>query len=368
MRGSLLALALTLLAVSAPAQDMGRKLSFRGRFSMRFAARPDAGGSPRRVLFDSGLSDEGAPAGIVLFHGVSPDPGVSFQVGRMQRGGSAAWDAELHRAADGRFWAKARLPAGSGQLFLRAVDDGVRTGGPVEIYGVELPEGDGETPEAMAVPPGVPARPPQPGAPRPFVHGRAEWNALPASEPYTPHEAVWRITLHHSDGRNTTTLAESLAEAKFIQDFHMNGRRWIDIAYHFLVDEAGNVIEGRPEDVQGAHTLSNNAGNIGICLLGKYHQAGDHRPTQAQLDAVAALARYLTLRYGIEPARFLKGHRDYKSTDCPGDNAYGNLPALRRRADGLPEELSTPIRGGRPPRQLPPLAEPPFVWDGRRFR
>jgi hypothetical protein len=361
VRAEALAL-LVLLCAPAAAQDMGRKVTFSSRPSLRFAAFTGGIGA-RSVLFESGPSDPAGPGDVIVFHGVSPDPGVTFQVGRSMRNGWIAWDAdEVRRFPDGRFWARARLPAGAGALLLRAVDDGISADHEVEIFSVEILEETGERNDAAPTVIVPPARPPQPGAPRPQVHGRARWNARAPSEPHTPHAGVWRITLHHSDGRNTRNLAESLAEARFIQDYHMNTRKWIDIAYHFLIDAEGNVVEGRPEGVQGAHTLDNNAGNIGICLLGKYHESGAARPTAAQLDAVAAVARYLTLRYGIDPGPMFKGHRDYKSTDCPGDHAYGSLPALRRRADGLPEPA--PPRRGAPFRPaLPAVAAPPLTWN-----
>lgn len=363
MRAELLAL-LLLSAGAASAQDMGRKVTFNSKHSLRFAAFTGASGL-RPVLFESGPSDPAGPGDVIVFHGVSPDPGVTFQVGRHLPNGWMAWDAhEVRRFPGGRFWARARLPAGNGPLLLRAVDDGVSADHDVEILGVELLEESGERDDAVPTVIVPPARPPQPDAPRPAVHGREQWGAKPPREAYTPHAGVWRVTLHHSDGRNTRTLSDSLAEARFIQDFHQNARKWIDIAYHFLIDEAGNVVEGRPEGVQGAHTLDNNAGNIGICLLGKYHAADGPRPTPAQLDAVAAVARYVTLRYGVDPGAAFKGHRDYKSTDCPGDHAYGKLAELRRRADGLPAASVRPPRRGAPIRPaLPPSATPPLAWD-----
>jgi hypothetical protein len=34
------------------------------------------------------------------------------------------------------------------------------------------------------------------------------------------------------------------------------------------------------------------------------------------------------------PLTTLKGHRDYRSTDCPGDFLYAKLEDLRREAQG----------------------------------
>lgn len=323
-----------------------------------------AQGAGPRVLFESGVSD--AIAGdydTVLIQGVVPDDRVAFQALRPDPNAptpSAAWETlQVHRFPDGRFWAKARLPKGSGPLMLRALDAGVAVGGTAEVYGVEVFVDAPAQPGAPAVPPRGPA---DPTATRPAVHGRAEWGAVPATQPYAPDPAPWRVTLHHSDGRYTRTLAESEAEARFIQDFHIHGRGWIDIAYHFLVDPAGNILEGRPEGVLGAHTLGNNEGNVGIVLLGTYHPPKNDRPTKAQLEAVSAIGRYLVARYGIDP-QSLRGHRDYKQTDCPGDIAYAKLDWLKLAFAGLPTPplLAKPRNAPRPP--LTMLVAP--SWDGR---
>ena len=94
------------------------------------------------------------------------------------------------------------------------------------------------------------------------------------------------------------------------------------------MDPVGNVIEARPLETLGAHTLNNNEGNVGIVLLGLYHAPRNDKPTAAQLASVGELGRFLVKRFGIDPDS-LKGHRNYKKTDCPGDLAYDRLAELR---------------------------------------
>ncbi|MFI5347889.1 MAG: N-acetylmuramoyl-L-alanine amidase [Elusimicrobiota bacterium] len=326
------ALAFVLLASAAAAHDEGRSVTFGAAVNARFTVT--AQGTGTRVVYESGVSDPLPDAwDTVLIQGVLPDPAVAFQAARPSLVAPEDWQPlEMHRFADGRFWARVRVPKAAGPLELRALDAGALISHDVEIYGVEVfasePAGTGGA--------AAPARGPQdPTATRPLVHGRAEWGAVTPAEPYSPDPLPWRVTLHHSDGKYTRTLAESEAEARFIQDFHIHGRGWNDIAYHFLVDQSGNILEGRPEGMLGAHTLGNNEGNVGIVLLGTFHPPVNNRPTKAQLDAVAALGRYLIARYGIDP-NSLKGHRDYKQTDCPGNLAYAKLDALRAAFAGLP--------------------------------
>jgi hypothetical protein len=318
-------------ATAAAAHDAGHSVTFSSVEHARFTVDAPAGPS---LVYESGPSD---PIPVtwdtVLVQGVLPDPAVIFLAARPATSVPETWKTlEMHRFPDGRFWAKARVSKAAGVLKLRAIDTGASSRHDVEIYGVEVFE---SVPDMAAVP-ATPARGPQdPDASRPSVLSRAQWGAVAPALPYSPDPLPWRVTLHHSDGKYTRTLAESKAEARFIQDFHIHGRGWNDIAYHFLVDPSGNILEGRPEGTLGAHTLSNNEGNVGIVLLGTYHPPVNNRPTQAQLDAVVALGRYLVARYGIDPKE-LKGHRDYKLTDCPGNLAYAKLDALRLAFAGLP--------------------------------
>lgn len=336
MRAELLA-ALLLFAPAARAGDAGAEMTFRASRSVTFQVQA---GSGTRVVYLSGLSD---PAPVdwdtVLIQGELPDAAVRFQAAHP--GAPMAWlDLQVKRFPDGRFWARGRLPKSRKSVALRALADGVAKDHEVSLFSVEVFVDAPETP--AATPPPAPG-PEDPAATPPAVHGRGEWGALPPTNPLEPDLHPWRVTLHHTDGRYTTDLAQSLREARFIQDFHQNGRKWSDIAYHYLVDPSGNIIEGRPLGTLGAHTLHNNDGNVGIVLLGNYHEPKYDRTTPAQLAAVAELGRFLVRRFGLDPES-LKGHRDYKLTDCPGDLAYPKLaelreafkpaPAKRRRAPG----------------------------------
>ena len=298
------------------------------------------------VLYDSGPSDPPTDAwDTVLVQGVLPDPSVRLLVARL--GGEPRWIGfQTERLEDGRFWGTAKFPRGTGGLRLRALAEGSRIGREISLYGVEVYSSDGAAAaeSAMAAPPVV-RGPMDPAAPAPLIHTRAEWNAPPPTDPYTPDPSPWRLTLHHTDGRYTDSLALSLAETRFIGKFHQNGRGWIDIGYHYLIDPLGNIIEGRPLETLGAHTGENNQGNVGIALLGSYHEPKNHIATPAQFAAVLALSRYLVKRFGIDPLS-IKGHRDYKATTvCPGDQAYPLLEGVRRAVKD-PPAVAAPIDSG----------------------
>lgn len=321
MRAEVL-LALLLAAPTLRAGDLGSEVTFGAQRGAQFRVH---GGVGPQIVYDSGPSDPLPEAwDTVLIQGEMPEPTVRFMASRP--GGPIGWvEFEVHRFPNGRFWAKGRFPRRAGGVRLRAIDEGSRADHEVTVYSAEAFAAGPDAPPA----PSLPSRGPMdPGATPPPVHPRSEWKALPPTNPLSPDPLPWRITLHHTDGRYTTSLAESLDETLFIQDFHQNGRKWSDIAYHFVVDPLGNIIEGRPLETLGAHTLSNNEGNVGVVLLGTYHAPKNDKPTAAQLAAVGELGRFLVRRFGIDPAS-LKGHRNYKQTDCPGDLAYARLDELR---------------------------------------
>lgn len=362
-------LALLLAAAPSAAHDAGESATFAGTPGARFRLEPGPGpdaGQPD-VVFRSGSSDEIVDRDgtsvlwdTVLIQGRLPDAQVAFEVRRIGDGGAPGeWTPlALSRSQGGRFWARASLPpAGRGRLQLRALAaPSGRDGGLVEVFGVEvflsepaearrfgaLP-GPSILPCAAADPLAEPLRPP--------VVWRRDWGATApdARDVPAPQALWWRITLHHSDGKYPATYEESLEEVRFIQRYHMDGRGWSDIGYHFLVDPLGNVFSGRawspspasPDvPVLGAHTSGNNEGNLGIVLLGNYHPPANDAPTSAQREAVLRLIRYLVAAYRIptglpaagvhDPTReWLMGHRDYKGTACPGNGLAAWLEGLR---------------------------------------
>jgi|CXWL01.1.fsa_nt_gi hypothetical protein len=283
------------------------------------------------VLYDSGPSDPLPDAwDTVVVQGAMADSSVRLLAARV--GDESNWvDFKIAHFPGGRFWGTARLPRASGSLRLQALAQGSPAGREISLYAVEVFSGaEAGGASASAAPP-VTRGPMDPAAPAPLIHGRAEWNAAPPTEPPTPDPLPWRLTVHHTDGRYTDSLAGSLAETRFIQNFHQKGRGWIDIGYHYLIDPLGNIMEGRPLETYGAHTGANNQGNVGIVLMGSYHEPKNHFVSPVQFASLVALSRYLVKRFGIDPLE-IKGHRDYNkmNTVCPGDQAHPLLDGLRR--------------------------------------
>ena len=102
----------------------------------------------------------------------------------------------------------------------------------------------------------------------------------------------YRITIHHTE----TGSSNPAAQLRSIQAYHIS-KGWCDIGYHFLVGADGRLYEGRPLEIRGVHTLSNNTGNVGIAFVGSFDGSP---PSDAMLDIVARLMGTLSRLYGIE--------------------------------------------------------------------
>lgn len=189
----------------------------------------------------------------------------------------------------------------------------------------------------------------QTDVPKPTIISRQEWGARPPNGSYSPMPYYDKLTIHHAAGWGARNLQEGILAVQSIQDFHIDGRGWTDIAYHFLIDRAGNIFQGRPETVIGAHVMNYNKGNIGVCILGCYHPpytaypCNDHL-TQESRDAAVHLFAWLADKFNYKD-RVLLGHRDYYDyphTSCPGNNIHKLLPEIR-------EEIYTFRQLGGPP-------------------
>ncbi len=157
------------------------------------------------------------------------------------------------------------------------------------------------------------------------IQPRTAWNAASAApRRLTGASGGWsRITIHHSAKYSKEIGSPSTGNVagaiKDIQTVHMRDEGYGDIGYHFLIDPAGRIWQGRLLDWQGAHAGgangANNVGNIGICVLGDF---GSERPDPRALSALEKLVDALCERHSITRSH-LYGHRQLRSTECPGD-------------------------------------------------
>lgn len=102
-----------------------------------------------------------------------------------------------------------------------------------------------------------------------------------------------------------------------IQNFHMDGNKWADIAYNMIVCRHGEVFEGRGAERRSAANGTNdgNARYYAICVL---MGPGDTFTMEAKRGVLAA-REHLMARGGA--GRNIVPHRSFLSTQCPGPDA-----------------------------------------------
>ncbi|MCQ2406626.1 MAG: peptidoglycan recognition protein family protein [Oscillospiraceae bacterium] len=115
--------------------------------------------------------------------------------------------------------------------------------------------------------------------------------------------------------------------------FHREKNGWAGIGYHFYVRKSGEIVRGRPEDMQGAHTLSFNDVSLGICFEGNFEV---EEMGEAQKNAGLSLCRELLDKY---PEAQIFYHKDFNNTACPGKSfPYKEFNRLNSEEQAKEEE------------------------------
>jgi hypothetical protein len=98
--------------------------------------------------------------------------------------------------------------------------------------------------------------------------------------------------------------------------YHVERRAWPGIGYHYFIRADGAILKTAPLESIAYHAGGDNACSAGICLAGRFDASP---PTEAQIEATAALAGHLCGRLGIHAAvGGLVGHSEVASVECPG--------------------------------------------------
>ncbi len=143
-----------------------------------------------------------------------------------------------------------------------------------------------------------------------------------------PMQGVKRLTLHHEGWTPVTFTAASSTYDRIeqIRQIHTRDRGWADIGYHYVIDRAGRILEGRPIHYQGAHVADNNAHNLGILVLGNFNEQS---PSSAQVQSVARFTRQMMQLHRL-PGHLVQTHQEIKPTQCPGRTLQAQVDKLRR--------------------------------------
>jgi tetratricopeptide (TPR) repeat protein len=159
---------------------------------------------------------------------------------------------------------------------------------------------------------------------------REQWHARAIRSNIDPMTPIFRITVHHTADRCDQSDLQSSAELiNYYQKVHQERNGWADIGYHFLIDRAGRVWEGRPISYQGAHAGNSekNRGNIGVCLLGDFTE---QQVNATQKTSLAGLLRELCRIYKLNPGTQVYTHKEMQATECPGPKLQSVVEDFRR--------------------------------------
>jgi hypothetical protein len=210
---------------------------------------------------------------------------------------------------------------------------------------------------------------------QPGILTRSEWwGALPPSELSSPrwppvYRDITHALIHHTVTENNP--ANPAQVVRNIWHFHANVRDWGDIGYNFLIDQYGNIYQGRcngvldTEDAHAGHASTYNFRSLGVALIGQFHPlcgpetppplgpcppAGE--PSTAARQGIEELLAWKFDQRNLDPTeqatlvdRFIyriAGHSNVASTACPGEDLYDLLPTIR-------ENVSSLIQGNDPP-------------------
>ncbi len=185
----------------------------------------------------------------------------------------------------------------------------------------------------LAAAPTVVTPPPAPLPPAPPMTGvipRSSWTSgTPDTRNIDPMLPVRWVTVHH-DGMTAftaTDMAACTGRLELIRNGH-RGKGWADIGYHYVIDRAGRVWEGRDIRYQGAHVKDNNEGNVGILMVGNFDL---HTPSMAQLAALDRHLRVCMKKYGLRSTQ-VRSHQEWSSarTACPGRHMQSKMNGIRR--------------------------------------
>ena len=109
---------------------------------------------------------------------------------------------------------------------------------------------------------------------------------------------------------------DQTSSAKDIESWHKN-RKFKCIGYHYVIRRNGEIENGRPEWMIGAHCVNHNAHSIGVCYEGGLDIRGQPADTRTA-EQKAAMRQLLEDRHRRYPRAMIVGHTDLNpGKDCP---------------------------------------------------
>ena len=125
-----------------------------------------------------------------------------------------------------------------------------------------------------------------------------------------PFRDINKIIIHCTD-----TKCNEHITIQQIRQWHMQ-QGFDSIGYHYVIDVNGDVIDGRPLYLIGAHCHGQNNDSIGIAYIGGIDEQGNHCNTMTieQENALISLCLLLKKRF---QKMTIHGHNEFSNKLCP---------------------------------------------------
>ena len=138
---------------------------------------------------------------------------------------------------------------------------------------------------------------------------RSDWGALDSGKPLKPfRRKIQGIVVHHTTGPSHSPWDRVRGHDKY----HVKTKGWDSIAYNWLVSgETGEIFEGRGW-MKGAATYGWNSKTISVSYI------GDSEKQLSDIGKETILAVVGAIREKHGNHLWVKCHKDFSSTTCPG--------------------------------------------------
>lgn len=142
---------------------------------------------------------------------------------------------------------------------------------------------------------------------------RSQWGARPPRSTTSLSKPQGLAVHWNGPPMGLTTHGKCPGAVKSIQRFHMDTRKWADVAYNFLICPHGVIFEGRGwgrRSAANGTNVGNSWGHAAMVMVGERESV-----PSAVYAALGRLNAEHRRRYGRSQ---LRPHSSFKSTVCPG--------------------------------------------------
>jgi hypothetical protein len=180
--------------------------------------------------------------------------------------------------------------------------------------------------------------------PQPTICTRSCWGARAPQCSISQMSSLTRAIIHHTGAapEYSTDYETSKAKCRSNQAYVMDSLGYCDADYHFYVDAAGHLFEGRSGSMsslpRGSHDGC-NANSFGYAALGYFHPPYNQAFTSAMRNSLEAVIAWRMpsawsatgsgAYCSVASVGTMDGHYKVKATACPGDGIIPLIPSMR---------------------------------------